>query len=74
VAVEKLPPEKFAEIKSRQDALQTIFSGRLDIFYPPILGILKGKRVFQQPQAITLIDPVVSVIAILRQLRGFGII
>jgi len=30
-------PAEFAKIKSRQDALQTTFSGRLDIFYPPIL-------------------------------------
>jgi hypothetical protein len=37
VAVEKLTPAKIAEIKSRQDALQTIFSGRLDIFHPPNL-------------------------------------
>jgi len=37
VAVEKLTPAKIAEMKSRQDALQTIFSGRLDIFHPPNL-------------------------------------
>lgn len=35
VAVEKLPGKKFVEIKSRQDALQTIFAGYMDIFYPP---------------------------------------
>jgi hypothetical protein len=38
VGVEKLPPEKIAKIKSRQDDLQTIFSGRLDIFYPQNLS------------------------------------
>jgi len=36
VAVEKLASGKFAENAMRQDALQTIFSGRLDIFYPRI--------------------------------------
>jgi hypothetical protein len=35
VAAEKLASEKFAEMKWRQDAVQTIFSGRLDIFYAP---------------------------------------
>jgi hypothetical protein len=34
VAVEKLSSGKFVESAMRQDALQTIFSGRLDIFYP----------------------------------------
>ena len=38
VAVEKLTSSKSAEIRSRQDALQTIFSGRLDIFYPSNLS------------------------------------
>jgi hypothetical protein len=32
-------PAKFAKIKLRQDALQSIFSGRLDIFYPQISAI-----------------------------------
>jgi hypothetical protein len=36
VAVEKLTWEKFSEKTSRQDALQTIFSAGLDIFYPQI--------------------------------------
>jgi hypothetical protein len=36
VAVEKLTWEKSAEKTSRQDALQTIFSARLDILYPKI--------------------------------------
>ena len=33
--VEKLTSQKSAEIRSRQDALQTTFSDRLDVFYPP---------------------------------------
>jgi hypothetical protein len=33
VAVEKLASGKFAKNTMRQDALQTILSGRLDIFY-----------------------------------------
>ena len=36
VAVEKFPLQKSAEIRSRQDALQAICWGRLDIFYPRI--------------------------------------
>jgi hypothetical protein len=34
--VEKLTREKFAEIEWRQEALQTIFSALLNIFYLPI--------------------------------------
>ena len=34
MAVEKLLRAKFAKIKSRQEAPQSIFSGRVDIFYP----------------------------------------
>jgi hypothetical protein len=41
VAVEKLLPAKFAKIKSRQEAPQSIFSGWVDIFYPPNFGCLK---------------------------------
>jgi hypothetical protein len=41
VAVEKLLPEKFAKIKLRQEAPQSIFSGWVDIFYPPNFGCLK---------------------------------
>jgi hypothetical protein len=33
--VEKLFLQKIAKIKLRQDALGSIFSGRVDIFYPP---------------------------------------
>jgi len=46
VSVEKLPAPKFAKIKLRQDALGSIFSGRLDIFYPPNLGCLGRKESF----------------------------
>src|ERR1019366_2685393 len=46
VAVEKLLPTKFAKIKLRQEALQSIFSGRLDIFYPPNFGCLGRKASF----------------------------
>jgi hypothetical protein len=55
VAVEKLLPTKSAKMKLRQGALQSIFSGRSDIFYPPNFGYFgTGKRVFQQPLAIAL--------------------
>jgi hypothetical protein len=57
VGVEKLAVQKFAEIASRQDAPQTTFSVRLDIFYPLNFPRFLKYRVFQQPQAITLIDP-----------------
>jgi hypothetical protein len=43
VAVEKLLPAKFAKIKSLQEAPQSIFSGRVDIFYPPILAVWDEK-------------------------------
>jgi len=56
VAVEKLVAPKFAKIKSRQDALQTTFSVFLDILYPPNLAVWDEKGVFQQPQAIALIE------------------
>jgi len=46
VAVEKLLPAKFAKIKSRQEAPQSIFSGRVDIFYPPNFGCLGQKVSF----------------------------
>jgi hypothetical protein len=46
VAVEKLARQEFAEIASRQEALQTIFPRRLDIFYHPNFGFLQEKRVF----------------------------
>jgi hypothetical protein len=49
VAVEKLASKKSAKIKTRQEALQTIFFDHLDIFYPTILICFRGKGVFQQP-------------------------
>jgi hypothetical protein len=48
VAVEKLAPERSAKIKTRQEALQTIFFDHLDIFYPGISTCLRKKGVFQQ--------------------------
>ncbi len=52
---EKLPPEKIAEINSRDDDVQTIRSGCLDIFYLPILAVWDEKRVFQQLLLITTV-------------------
>jgi hypothetical protein len=55
VGVEKLAVQKFAEIASRQDALQTTFSVRLDIFYPPNFPRFLKYRVFQQPRLLTTV-------------------
>jgi hypothetical protein len=49
VAVEKLAHQEFAEIASRQEALQTIFPSLLDIFYHPIFDFSQESRLFQQP-------------------------
>jgi hypothetical protein len=49
VAVEKLVHQEFAEIASRQEALQTIFANLLDIFYHPIFDFSQENRLFQQP-------------------------
>ena len=49
MAVEKLAHSEFAEIGSRQEALQTIFPSLLDIFYHPIVDFFKKNRIFQQP-------------------------
>jgi hypothetical protein len=43
VAVEKLGSQKSAKIRTRQEALQTIFFDHLDIFYPRILTCFKKK-------------------------------
>jgi hypothetical protein len=67
VAVEKLFHAKFAKIKSRQDALQATFSVFLDIFYPPNFGCFDENGVFQQPQAISLIELLMSGMAMLRR-------
>jgi hypothetical protein len=50
VAVEKLASEKSAKIRTRQEALQTIFFDHLDIFYPTILSCFRKRGVFQQPR------------------------
>jgi hypothetical protein len=50
VGVEKLARHEFAEIASRQEALQTIFPSLLDIFYHPIFDFFQKNRLFQQPQ------------------------
>jgi hypothetical protein len=50
VSVEKLILARLAENSSRQDALQAIFSGWVDIFYHRIRGRFRRKRVFQQPR------------------------
>jgi hypothetical protein len=50
VAVEKLASEKSAKIKTRQEAPQTIFSSRRDIFYFRIFAYFEKKGLFQQPQ------------------------
>ena|ERR1039458_3800729 len=46
VAVEKLLLSKSTKIKSRQEAPESIFSGRLDIFYPPNFACLGWKGSF----------------------------
>jgi hypothetical protein len=46
VAVEKLAHQEFAEIASRQDALQTIFPSLLDIFYHLIFNFFSEKPTF----------------------------
>ena len=49
MAVEKLLLAKFAKIKSRQEARQSIFSDRVDIFYPPNFDCLRRKGSFSTP-------------------------
>jgi len=46
VAVEKLSRRKFAEIASRQEALQTIFPSLLDISYRLIFDFFQKNRLF----------------------------
>jgi len=67
VAVEKLLSVKFAKIKLRQDALQTIFSIFLDIFYPPNFRCFEENGLFQHPQTLTLTIRLKSLMAIFRQ-------
>jgi hypothetical protein len=58
VAVEKLASEKSAKIKTRQEATQTIFSSRLDIFYLSIFAYFEKYGLFQQPQGLS---PAISI-------------
>jgi hypothetical protein len=58
VAVEKLSRRKFAEIASRQEALQTIFHSRLDIFHHPIFHFFQKNRLFQQPLDLSQLTPI----------------
>jgi hypothetical protein len=58
VGVEKLSHRKFAEIASRQEALQTISPSRLDIFHHPIFHFFQKNRLFQQPQALSQVSRV----------------
>jgi hypothetical protein len=61
VAVEKLARHEFAEIASRQEALQTIIPSRRDIFYHPIFDFFQKNRLFQQPPLLpTSILPVAN--------------
>ena len=55
MAVEKLLSVKFAKIKLRQDALQTIFSIFLDIFYPPNFRCFEENGLFQHPRLISTV-------------------
>jgi hypothetical protein len=57
VAVEKLALHEFAEIASRQEALQTIFLNLLDIFYRPIFDFFQKNRLFQQPPLLSTVIP-----------------
>jgi hypothetical protein len=61
VGVEKLLPVKFAKIKLRQDALQTILSIFLDIFYPPNFRCFEENGLFQHPRLFTATSGVVPV-------------
>ena len=67
MGVEKLLSVKFAKIKLRQDALQTIFSIFLDIFYPPNFRCFEENGLFQHPQTLTLTIRLKSLMAIFRQ-------
>ena len=57
VAVEKLAQQESAEIASRQEALQTILSVLLDIFYPTIFNFVQKDRLFQQPRPLRTSNP-----------------
>ena len=55
--VEKLLPPKFVKIKLRQDALRTTFLILETFCIHQILAVWEETGVFQQPQALMLIDP-----------------
>jgi len=57
VAVEKLLPAKFAKIKSRQEAPQSIFSGWLDIFYPQNLACSARRGSFSTATGVYTQNP-----------------
>ena len=60
MAVEKLLSAKFAKIKLRQEAPQSIFSGWVDTFYPPIFGCLRRKGSFSTPTGDYTQNPAAS--------------
>ena len=63
MAVEKLARSEFAKIRSRQEALQTIYLNLLDIFYHPIFDFFQKRRLFQQPPVLsTVISKVPSLL------------
>src|SRR2546421_5985923 len=62
VAVEKLSTPKFTKIKLRQEALQSISSGRLDVFYPPNSASFRGKGSFSTPTPDITHQPRVKIV------------
>jgi hypothetical protein len=50
--VEKLAPRNSQKNKSGQNALQTIFSNRLDIFDPQFWSVFLKMQLFHQPRLI----------------------
>jgi len=65
VGVEIVILTKFAKIKLRQEALQSIFSGRPDIFYPAN-RLFEAKSEFQQPRPLptTTAPPRVAIVTL----------
>ena len=57
MGVEKLTSQKSAEIRTRQDALQTTLAARVDIFYPRNFGFFEKNGLFQYPEEISLTLP-----------------
>jgi hypothetical protein len=58
VGLEKLSSRKSAEIRSRQEALRTIFLARLDIFYHANFGFLQKKASFSTASSRRLVRKV----------------